>query len=272
MKYNKLLFSAIDAALKAGAAIRSIYNDQESDFEVEHKADLTPITIADKKAHEIIVAKLNALGYPILSEEGKHFTYSERKHYESVWIVDPLDGTREFIDRNGEFTVNIAFIVNSKPIIGVIYIPVTKQLYFSTPKLGAYVVKGIDSLHNYADLRTLMTHSVKLPCKRTENTKSYIVVGSRSHLSDRTKEYIRGLQEKHSNLEFRAVGSSIKLCFIAEGSADIYPRFEPTMEWDIAAGHAIVEAAGKNIVLVSDPTKSLVYNKEDLYNPWFIVE
>ena len=225
---QKYILSAIDAALQAGADILSIYNDPASDFEIEKKADNSPLTIADRKAHETITGFLCDTPFPILSEEGKHLPYAERCGWDALWIVDPLDGTKEFIKRNGEFTVNIAWVNHSVPVMGVIYLPVIQEVYF-------------------------------------------VIVASRSHLTPETEAYIEGMKRQHSEVELISSGSSIKICLVAEGKADVYPRFAPTMEWDTAAGHAIARAAGLE-VYQAGKEEPLCYNKENLLNPWFVVE
>lgn len=259
---------AIDAALRAGNQILSIYNDPESDFEVERKADNSPLTIADRKAHSVIVEELKSTPYPILSEEGKHLPYAERKDWKKLWIVDPLDGTKEFIKRNGEFTVNIALVAASIPVLGVIYLPVKKELYFAVENEGAYKISNISD-RNGKKWEDLVASAQPLPVKDDRN--AFVIVASRSHLTPETEEYIHQMKAQHVRVELISCGSSIKICRVAEGKADVYPRFAPTMEWDTAAGHAIARAAGMEIYQV-DKNMPLQYNKEDLLNPWFIVE
>lgn len=267
---QKYVMAAIDAALKAGEEILSIYNNPKSDFEIERKADNSPLTVADKKAHEAIMAILSGTPFPILSEEGKHMDYAIRKDWDTLWIVDPLDGTKEFIKRNGEFTVNIALVRNSVPVFGVIYVPVKKELYFAVEGVGAYKLSNIVALNNdYLTLEQLMQSSKRMPTKEVHNP--FVIVASRSHLTPETETYISDLRKKHGNIELVSSGSSIKICLVAEGKADVYPRFAPTMEWDAAAGHAIARAAGME-VYQAGKEEPLRYNKEDLLNPWFIVE
>ncbi|WP_294629318.1 3'(2'),5'-bisphosphate nucleotidase CysQ [uncultured Bacteroides sp.] len=268
---QKYIMAAIDAALKAGRDILSIYEDPTSDFGIERKADNSPLTIADRKAHETIVAVLKETPYPILSEEGKHLDYEVRRSWETLWIVDPLDGTKEFIKRNGEFTVNIALVQNSVPVMGVIYVPVRKELYFAVEGAGAYKCSDIFSLEESGvlSLEQMMKALERMPSEGGH--ERFIVVASRSHLSPETEEYIADLKKKHGSVELISSGSSIKICLVAEGKADVYPRFAPTMEWDTAAGHAIARAAGME-VYQAGKEEPLRYNKEDLLNPWFIVE
>lgn len=263
------LISAIEAALKAGKEILAIYDDPASDFEIKRKADNSPLTIADRKAHEAIAALLDQTPFPLLSEEGKHMDYATRSVWETLWIVDPLDGTKEFIKKNGEFTVNIALVQKGVPVLGVIYLPVKKELYFAADGVGAYKLSGVTSLEEGTTLETLVQQSVRLPFD-TEHTR-FIVVASRSHLTPETEAYIGEMKKKHDDVELISSGSSIKICLVAEGKADVYPRFAPTMEWDTAAGHAIARAAGME-VYQAEGEMPLQYNKENLLNPWFIVE
>ena len=188
----------------------------------------------------------------------------------TLWVVDPLDGTKEFIKRNGEFTVNIALVENGIPVLGVIYVPVSRTLYFSEDSIGAYRIEGIDARSAGLSPDDLMEKADRLPLEQAD-TKGFVIVASRSHLSPETEEYIRKLESEYGHVNLISCGSSLKICRVAEGSADIYPRFAPTMEWDTAAGHAIVRASGKNIYLTDERTP-LHYNKENLLNPWFIVK
>ncbi|OQY03653.1 MAG: 3'(2'),5'-bisphosphate nucleotidase [Bacteroidetes bacterium 4572_117] len=262
-----LLNTAICAAINAGQKILEIYNS--NDFKIEYKEDDSPLTIADKAAHEIINNKLSLTDIPILSEEGSHQPYIERKNWEYLWVVDPLDGTKEFIKQNDEFTVNIALIHNQKTVLGVIYCPVFKTLYFNYLNGGSYLVKdiGFDYGCNKA-LKEVSEKKQKIP---QDISRNYRVVASRSHLSEETKTFIEKLKTGQPELETVSIGSSLKLCLLAEGKADIYPRFAPTMEWDTAAGHAIVKAAGGNVIN-NDTNKEVTYNKENLLNPWFIAK
>lgn len=265
---RQYIVNAIDAALKAGEEILAIYNDPASDFQIERKADNSPLTIADRKAHEAISGFLCDTPFPVLSEEGKHLPYSERKEWQTLWVVDPLDGTKEFIKRNGEFTVNIALVRESVPVMGVIYLPVKRELYFAAEKLGAYKLSDMVT-RGEASLDDLMALATRLPEDAARS--SFVVVASRSHSTPETEAYIEEMKRTHPEVELVSSGSSIKICLVAEGKADVYPRFAPTMEWDTAAGHAIARAAGKEIYRAGK-TEPLAYNKEDLLNPWFIVE
>lgn len=260
---------AVRAAIEAGAKIMSVYTDPDADFEIEKKADNSPLTIADKKSHETISGILSGTNIPILSEEGKKIPYETRKEWNELWIVDPLDGTKEFIKKNGEFTVNIAYVKDAIPQAGVIYIPVREELYIGDCEYGAFKLENIKSIPEEEELLTLISRATQLPVK--EERKDFVVVASRSHLSAETEEFIEKMKETHKSIETISKGSSLKLCLIAEGKADIYPRFAPTMEWDTAAGHAIIRAAGKD-VYHTDEVTPLTYNKEDLLNPWFIAK
>ena len=265
MEKNSVI--SIKAALVAGEEILKVYNSD--DFDVKLKSDDSPLTKADKNAHNIIVENLSETNIPILSEEGKNILYEARSKWDKYWLVDPLDGTKEFIKRNGEFTVNIALIEKGVPILGVIYVPVTKDLYFSSKEKGSYKAINQDAESFNGDLNQLIQSSFKLPFI-TENDK-YTVVGSRSHMNSETENFIAKLKNEHGEIDFMSKGSSLKICMVAEGIANIYPRFAPTMEWDTGAGHAIALGAGC-IVTQSDEKTPVVYNKEDLLNPWFIVK
>lgn len=259
-----LLLLAINASSKAGEEILKVY---DSDFAVEHKDDRSPLTLADKNAHHCICKLLQEAELPVLSEEGIHIEYSERSGWEYFWMVDPLDGTKEFIKRNGEFTVNIALIHQQRPILGVIYVPVTKVLYFAAEGIGSYKFEITGDIEN--TIEGILSQSFRLPIANPH--KKFVVVASRSHLSEETEMFIDGLKRTHKEVEFISSGSSVKLCLVAEGAADVYPRFAPTMEWDIAAGQAICELAGKSVIDYNT-NRRLLYNKESLLNSWFIVK
>ena len=259
---------AVKAALLAGEEILKVYNDETSDFGVEIKADNSPLTIADKMSNDVICKELKSSCLPILSEEIKNNPYNERKEWDSLWIVDPLDGTKEFIKRNGEFTVNIALIKDETPILGVIYIPVKKTLYFGAKSEGSYKIENF-SIEDYNGIVPLMNRSKKMPC--CNEKREFKVVASRSHLSPETEEFINKRKSSFPNLEMVSVGSAIKICLVCEGSADVYPRFAPTMEWDTAAGDAIARSIGLCCTLTDEKTP-LKYNKGNLLNPWFIIQ
>ena len=262
MNLNELLLKAINAAIKGGHAIMEIY---ASDFEVQYKNDTSPLTLADKNCNDVIEKHLKKLGIPFLSEEGAKIAYSERRKWEYSWLVDPLDGTKEFVKRNGEFTVNIALIHNGLPIMGVIFVPVKQDLYFAMKDLGSFKVSQNTHVD---DLDVLISKSNKLPIN--QNRKSYIVVGSRSHMSKETEEFFEEKKKEYGDVKILSVGSSLKLCMVAEGKADAYPRYAPTMEWDTGAGHAIAKYAGFSVKQYNSD-KDVFYNKENLLNPWFLV-
>lgn len=267
---TEMLSCAIRAALLAGKDILDVYNDPKSDFGIEKKADNSPLTIADKRSNEHIMRLLDETSVPVLSEEGQHVDYVLRKEWKTLWIVDPLDGTKEFIKKNGEFTVNIALVENGTPVIGVIYVPVTRELYFAEEELGTYKVEDIDFRSAGLSPDELIERADRLPLMQAD-TKGFVIVASRSHLSPETEAYIRQKEGEYGHVSIISCGSSLKICRVAEGVADIYPRFAPTMEWDTAAGHAIARYAGKNIYQTDEKT-ALHYNKENLLNPWFIVK
>jgi len=262
MNFNELLVKAINAAIEGGHAIMDVYT---SDFAVEEKGDKSPLTLADQNCNEIIENHLLGTGILFLSEEGVKVTYSERKDWQYHWLVDPLDGTKEFIKRNGEFTVNIALIHNGNPIMGVIYVPVKEELYFAMQGIGSYKVSVNSVIENIETLISL-SHSLPIDYKR----ENYVIVGSRSHMSAETEVFFDEMKKKHGDVKVLAVGSSLKLCMVAEGKADAYPRYAPTMEWDTGAGHAIVKYAGFSVKQFNS-TEDVIYNKEDFINPWFLV-
>lgn len=268
MNYSNYLYIAIHAALDAGKSIMDIYTDPNSDFGIERKADNSPLTLADKAAHQLITAALSVTSIPILSEEGQEIPYKERAQWKDLWVVDPLDGTKEFIKKNGEFTVNIALVSNGVPILGVIYVPVRKELYFAADTEGAYKLSNID-WNNQPAMNELKKKAMRLPM--TLAHQGIVVVASRSHQTEDTTNYIENLRKKGQPVTLISSGSSLKICLVAEGTADVYPRFAPTMEWDTAAGHAIARAAGCDIYHIDEKTP-LRYNKDDLHNPWFVVK
>ncbi|SRX54907.1 3'(2'),5'-bisphosphate nucleotidase CysQ [Aequorivita sp. CIP111184] len=261
MKTN--LYVAIQAALDAGKEILKIY---ETDFSVETKSDDSPLTQADKNANEIINTYLKPTNIPIISEENRQLDYLERKDWSQCWIVDPLDGTKEFIKRNGEFTVNIALVKNGTPMLGVIYVPVSKELYF-TSEDGNTSKKMIISSEEISIEEILENAKEISPSKATSEVK---IVGSRSHLNEETKNFISKI-EKENKVEIVSKGSSLKFCLVAEGLAHIYPRYAPTMEWDTAAGHAICRAVGVEVIDQSTEN-SMQYNKPNLLNNYFVVK
>jgi 3'(2'), 5'-bisphosphate nucleotidase len=261
---DQLLEIAIKAVIDAGNVIMSVYHS--SDFGIESKSDLSPITIADRAAHEIIAAHLNPHGIPLLSEEGKTIPWETRKTWNLFWLVDPLDGTKEFIKKNGEFTVNIALIEKGNPILGVIYLPVTGELYYGSSSGSFKVMVNSNTL---TFLKESISSATKLPC--FQQGENFVLVGSRSHQNIETVNYIDQIDTRGMPKEMITRGSSLKLCMVATGEANIYPRMGPTMEWDIAAGHAIALFAGKSVTQYPSGLP-LTYNKENLMNPWFVVK
>jgi 3'(2'), 5'-bisphosphate nucleotidase len=263
MELSQNLKLAIEASVKAGKKILEIYNSD--DFIVEYKSDESPLTLADKSSDEIIKNALKVSNIPILSEEGNVLDYNKRKDLKHLWIVDPLDGTKEFIKKNDEFTVNIALVENQKPILGVIYAPALKVLYFSEEKFGSYKLELKTSTLSSQDY----SRAIKLPVSINKN--SYGVVTSRSHLDEETLSYIKNLKKTRSNVKSVTIGSSLKFCLLAEGTADCYPRFSPCMEWDTAAGQIICKEAGFELIDQITNTKML-YNRENLLNNSFVVK
>lgn len=260
---NKNLKIAIKASLDAGKVIMEVY---DTAFNFEIKEDKSPLTEADKKANKVINSYLNTTPIPIISEENKQTDYSVRKKWSTCWIVDPVDGTKEFIKRNGEFTVNIALVEQGKPKLGVIYVPVTKRLYFSDVKNKVAYFSDLSS-HD-SQIEDVLSSAKPLRTKMCSNIVE--VVGSRSHMNKDTLDFIESIKSSGKKVSVVSKGSSLKFCLVAEGKADIYPRFAPTMEWDTAAGQAICNAVGLEVI--SEATKEpLLYNKESLLNPWFVV-
>ncbi|MCC7301548.1 MAG: 3'(2'),5'-bisphosphate nucleotidase CysQ [Bacteroidia bacterium] len=247
---------AILASVEAGIEIMRVY---ATSFKVEMKEDRSPVTEADKRSGTIIRRCLQSAGIPFLDEETPAEEYTVRRKWTRCWIVDPLDGTKEFVRRNGEFTVNIALVENGIPLAGVIYAPVTEKIYYGGPALGARKVGAAD-FRNTGD-------GIALPV--SSGSRPYTVVASRSHRGSETESY---LQEKAAGMPGMATitgGSSMKFAFVAEGLADEYPRFGPTMEWDTAAGHALVMAVGKEVYSL-ETMQPLRYNRENLRNPSFL--
>jgi 3'(2'), 5'-bisphosphate nucleotidase len=287
-------------AVSGGEAILEVY---DSDFSVDHKEDRSPLTEADRRAHAIILAGLtdsDVLPHlPVLSEEGNLPEYAQRSDWETYWLVDPLDGTKEFVKRNGEFTVNIALIHQRRPVLGVVFAPVLDVLYFGAEGYGCYRLDSVllepppdapptreGTGHPGPELSPVLRPVVSIGEESVEelmDRSSQIgvaqprdlsgnplrVVASRSHLNADTEEFIDGLRMRYGEPELVSRGSSLKLCMVAEGAADIYPRFAPTMEWDTGAGDAVARAAGATLS-DADGTAALAYNKEDLHNPYFI--
>lgn len=237
----------------AGDAILHVYNSSDT-INIDYKSDKSPLTLADKNSHQVIEKALLELtpDIPILSEEGKQSDFEVRKKWDIMWVVDPLDGTKEFIKRNGEFTVNIALVEKGISTIGVVYAPKLNILWYGSELTGAV---RIDDKN--------ITKNIHVN-KKGKNDLLNIVV-SRSHLNPLIKKFVK----QFKNINLISIGSSIKMCYVADGTADLYPRLGPTMEWDTAAAHAIIKFAGGDL-LDFDSNQSLCYNKENLLNPKFL--
>ena len=246
----------VETAREAGQAILDVY---DTDFDVQKKGDASPLTEADLRSHRVIARRLSERypDVPVLSEESTEQTaYDVRREWTRFWLVDPLDGTKEFVKRNGQFTVNIALVEDGRPTVGVIYAPVLDHLYHGVVGEGAWKTEG--------------DRKFAIPVARDDSREGIVVAGSLSHPSAEMDAFIEEQRREHGHVEFKAMGSSLKICLVAEGVADVYPRFGPTMEWDTGAGHAIASAAGRKVIRHGSD-EELVYNKPDLHNPWFIV-
>ena len=262
-----LLPKAYDAAIRAGAAILEIYNSN-APKEVTLKSDHSPLTQADRTAHASIREYLGQTRIPLLSEEGREMLYAERKDWDLFWMVDPLDGTVEFLKGNGEFTVNIALMADNKPVFGVIYVPYKEVIYFSDEERGAFRARNIladpAASHTYAQL---FEGAELLPLRTTCNQPLRIAV-SRSHRNEETERLVANIRDRYPDAQIIEQGSSYKFCLLAEGTVDYYVRTTNTYEWDTAAGELILAEAGGKTVSFPDG-QPLVYNKADLHNPWF---
>ena len=259
--YRKLLSLAIEAALKAGIETLKFYLHE---FDVLIKDDHSPLTQADLEANRVINELLESTGIPVLSEENKLIPFETRKGWNHFWLIDPLDGTKEFINRSSEYTVNIALIENGIPILGVVFAPALNILYYGLKDFGSFKSKA-----DPTDLPENILSRGKL-LQPGKVHKKLRIVASRSHLSEETKAFINKLETNTNIGEMQSYGSSLKLCMVAEGSADIYPRLGPTMEWDTAASHAVAVFAGCKVLNLID-SGPLLYNKENLLNPWFVI-
>jgi 3'(2'), 5'-bisphosphate nucleotidase len=253
MDYKSLALEIVEIAEKAGVAIMTVYNDAEG-IEYDKKMDDSPLTKADKEGNRIICEALEKLEiqFPIISEENKLLSYAERKDYDHFWLVDPLDGTKEFIKRNGEFTVNIALIKGQNPIMSVVLVPVTNEIFWAVKGLGAFMIKDGETIQIYAKSFTMKDEGLGVVC-------------SRSHLNEATQKIIDALDHPQKV----SIGSSLKFLILASGGAHLYPRIAPTMEWDTAAAQMILEAAGGKVIS-NETGKPLLYNKENLLNPYFM--
>jgi len=261
---NKNLQIAIEASLAAGKVIMEVY---DTAFNVELKEDNSPLTEADKQANDVINSFLIPTNIPVISEENKQTDYVIRKTWNTCWVVDPVDGTKEFVKRNGEFTVNIALVTNNKPVLGVIYMPATKTIYFANVDNQEAFKADLES-HSVSVEKVLQLAKLLQP--KTGDSKTVEVVGSRSHMNQDTLNFLDSLKTQGKEVEIVSKGSSLKFCLVAEGKADLYPRFAPTMEWDTAAGQAICNAVGIKVISI-ETNKPLAYNKENLLNSYFLV-
>ncbi|MDR9425106.1 MAG: 3'(2'),5'-bisphosphate nucleotidase CysQ [Marinobacter sp.] len=248
MHYSSILPDLLKIADEASEKVLHIY---QSDFKVNYKEDQSPITAADLASHDIIVRGLRRItrDIPVLSEEGAEIPWEERKHWRRFWLIDPIDGTKDFTQRTGEFTVNIALIEDGEPVMGVVAAPALKEVYWGVQGEGAHKRD-----------RTGRSHPIRV----AEPRDSLRVVASKNHLNEETRAFIAKLGP-HETVQ---AGSSLKFCRLAEGHADIYPRMGPTSEWDTAAAHAVLLAAGGKVQTTDG--KPLKYGKENVLNPWFI--
>lgn len=262
-----LLSNIFNAAVKAGAAIMEIY-ERRNDYEVELKRDHTPITVADRAAHKAIRESLGHTRIPILSEEGREMGFPERCNWELFWLVDPLDGTVEFIKGNNEFTVNIALMENNRAVASVVYVPYLRRMYLAERGGGAWLKREVApdaaSDCSYDEIGAEME---SLPLRKPRRHTLRVAV-SRSHQTPETAAHIEALRDRYPDLEVVEQGSSYKFCLLAEGAVDYYPRTTHTYEWDTAAGELILHEAGGTTRSL-ETAEELRYNKEDLHNPWF---
>jgi 3'(2'), 5'-bisphosphate nucleotidase len=276
MPRDGLLLTAVQATIRAGLATLEVY---DSELHVDYKEDHSPLTLADTRSHEIIASHLKPTGVPVLSEEGKAIPAAERRRWQRLWVVDPLDGTKEFIKHLGEFTINIALVENERPTLGAIFVPVKNVLYFGRLEDGSYRLDDRNVLAHLARadatgdahgaIEELKARSERLPVDRFAHTP-FVIVGSRSHATPELHAYVERKRRELGAVTFVSAGSSLKYCLVAEGRADLYPRLAPTMEWDTAAGQVIAEAAGATVAR-HDTGGPMTYNKEDLLNPWHVV-
>jgi len=255
MSYDDFINIGLDAAVSAGEKIMKVYNASEY-IDFESKNDNSPLTIADKKSHDTIVSMLKKTGTHIISEESESIDYQIRKKWKEYWLIDPLDGTKEFIKKNDEFTVNIALIKNNSPFIGIVYCPVKKILYWNDSNKNVFK-KIIGKEKKQLNKRK----------KVDQGKKNLRVIVSRSHLNEDTTQYIKKLNAP----QLISCGSSLKFLYIADNKADIYPRFGPTMEWDTAAAHSILKALDIMVTNLEDK-RELSYNKKNLLNPYFLIK
>ena len=264
-----LLPRLFNAAVRAGAAIMRIYRHRD-DYDIGMKSDRTPVTLADRLAHRTICDYLGPTRIPVLSEEGREMRYDERRNWELYWLVDPLDGTVEFIKGNNEFTVNIALMEHNVCMGAVIYVPYYEKIYLAGRNAGTYLKKHVapDAAAEYA-YDEIVAGCRRLPLRPAERHDRLRVAVSRSHRTPETRQHIERLRERHPDLEIIEQGSSYKFCMLAEGRVDYYVRTSRTYEWDTAAGELILAEAGGSTRTLPDD-RALRYNEEDLRNPWFV--
>lgn len=262
---KQLISKAVYAAMAAGAEILDVYCQQQ--VEVDYKADKSPVTKADIRAHAAIVKILEPTEIPILSEEGVHLPYAHRKLWKMLWVIDPLDGTNEFVAKSDDFCVNIALVENGAPVMGVLYSPVRDTVWFGAIDIGAYKIERATNAIDDFSFESMISLAISLPYRNTGD--EFVFVASRSNLNAETKAYIDKISTQHTQTRIAHVGSALKFTLLAEGLANLYPRFATTSEWDTAAGHAILRAIGGE-VFQNESSKPLEYNKECLDNPGFI--
>ncbi|MBQ9137901.1 MAG: 3'(2'),5'-bisphosphate nucleotidase CysQ [Alistipes sp.] len=262
-----LLPQAFNAAVRAGWEIMQVYKNKDH-YDIAVKSDHTPVTLADRLAHEKIKQSLGQTRIPILSEEGREMLYDERRNWELFWLVDPLDGTVEFIKGNNEFTVNIALMSDRVCICAVVYVPYLGKAYVASQQLGAYLLTDItpdaNACYSYEDI---CARKRRLPLEGAHHS-GYRIAVSRSHQTAETEQYIEAIRKMRDDVEIIEQGSSYKFCLLAEGAIDYYPRTTHTYEWDTAAAELILAEAGGYTRSLPD-RQPLLYNKEDLHNPWF---
>ncbi|WP_136480577.1 3'(2'),5'-bisphosphate nucleotidase CysQ [Cognatitamlana onchidii] len=252
MNINAILDDLVLLTEQAGKAVLDVYNS--NNFKIESKEDLSPLTNADKASHQILTDGLSTYGLPVLSEEGKEIPYEVRRHWDLYWCIDPIDGTKEFISKTDEFTVNVALIKEDFPIFGIVYAPALDKMFIGGESIEPFSLQG--------KVKKFLTYK-----KSQVNVSEKVLVASKSHSNAKTQDYINGIK---GNVKLISMGSSLKFMLIAEGLANIYPRFVPTMEWDTAASHGILKALGYHIK--TPESFELRYNKKDLLNPSFIAE
>jgi len=264
LQFNSLAEIALNAAVAGGREVMTVY--RQDDFKIQIKADVSPVTIADINSQQAIIDHLVMSNLPVLSEEGDEIPYPIRKNWQQLWVVDPLDGTKEFIARNGEFAINIALVDGHQPILGIILHPVEATVYIGEPEVGLVVLKlpddWVDSVCHYeiSELDVLSNNIEPI---------DFTAVVSKSHFNTSTNWFMDKAREQFGSIDTVHIGSALKQCLVASGAAHFYPRIGPTKEWDTAAGHALVKSVGGNILVYPD-YEELTYNREDLTNPSFI--